>query len=138
MPEYTLEENVWPSTIGTSVAYELGQADRAHPTQLRLAEAFCSPKTSQVEELEPKDWLIPVLASNGEICLRVKEVPEVAYIGYEDGGLVASIHNDVFLRRMTVKPGGEDLEELVDRFDPQLTLRRQTPFDADRDGDHDE
>lgn len=128
MPEYALEENVWPSTIASSVAYELGLADRAHPTQLRIAEAFCSPHTSQVEELEPRDWLLAVFESDGEICLRVKEVPEVAYIGYEDDTPVASIHNDVFLRRMTIEPGIDGLEELVDRFDPELTLRRRTPF----------
>ena len=138
MPEYELEENVWPSTIGSSVAYELGLADRAHPTQLRIAEAFCSPHTSEVEELEPRDWLLAVFASGGEICLRVKEVPEVAYIGYENDTPVVSIHNDVFLRRMTIEPAVEDLEELVDRYDPELTLRRRTPFNSDEDGDHDE
>jgi len=138
MPEHALDENVWPSTIGSSVAYELGLADRAHPTQLRIAEAFCSPHTSEVEELEPRDWLLAVFASDGEICLRVKEVPEVAYIGYEADTPVASIHNDVFLRRMTIEPAVTDLEELVDRYDAQLTLRRNTPFNNDEDDDHDE
>lgn len=139
MPEYVLEEHIWPSTVGSTIAYELGKADREHPHTLRLAEAFCSPEATDVDELEPRDWMLAVFASDGEICLRINEVPETAYVGYEDGSLVASIHNDVFLRRMTVEPEAEDIEELVDRFTPQLTLRRRTPFTSTSaaDGDAD-
>lgn len=137
MPEFALEANVWPSTIGSSVAYELGKADREHPKPLRLAEAFCSPETSDIDELEARDWMLAVFASGGEVCLRVKEVPETAYVGYEDGTLVVSVHNDVFLRRMTIEPEVEDVEELIERFTPQLTLRRRTPFASDEDGDAD-
>lgn len=134
MPEYVLEEHIWPSTIGSTIAYELGKADREHPHTLRLAEAFCSPEPTDVDEIEPRDWLLAVFASDGEICLCVKEVPETAYVGYEDETLIASIHNDVFLRRMTVEPETEDIQELIERYTPQLTLRRRAPFTSAEDG----
>jgi hypothetical protein len=137
MTEYALEEHIWPSTVGSSIACELGKADQDHPHPLRLAEAFCSPEASDVEEIDPRDWMLAVFASDGEICLRVKEVPEVAYVGYEDGTLVVSVHNDVFLRRMTIEPEAEDVQELIERYTPQLTLRRRTPFASDEDGDPD-
>lgn len=133
-----LEERVWPSTAGSRIAYELGKADRSHPSTLLLAEAFCSPDALDVDDLEPDDWLLGVFASDGEICLRIEEVPETAYIGYEDGTPVASVHNDVFLRRMTLEPSSEDLDELVDRFTPELTLRDNTPFAADEAGGRDD
>jgi len=129
------EVDLWPSTIGSEVAYELGKADRDHPRTLRLAEVVCrSDNSVNAEDLEPKDWLLPVFVSDGELCLRITEIPETAYVGYEHDILVASIHNDVFLRRMTIEPSTDDLEELVERFDPALTLRRRTPFqDGGRD-----
>lgn len=138
MTDDALAEHVWPSTLGSSIAYELGKADRSHPAPLLVAEVFCGEDSPAVDDLEPDDWLLAVFASHGEICLRIKEVPETAYVGYEDGTPVVPVHNDVFLRRMTLEPSSEDLEELVERFTPELTLRRRTPFDADEDGGRDD
>ncbi|MFC4549401.1 MULTISPECIES: hypothetical protein [Halorussus] len=124
----TLEGRVWPSTVVKSVCYELGAADREHPTELAVAREFCKSEEADFESLEPKDWLLAVFASGGEICLRIDEIPEVAYIGYEDQTLTASVYNNVFLRRRTTTLDSEEAKELIERFTPQLTLRRSTPF----------
>lgn len=118
-----------------SLQYELGRADVEHAGDLAAAEAYCySNPTCTDADFDVNDWLLPVHASGGRIVLKVKLIPEAAYVRQERGQLQARVWNDVLLDHKDIWVDREDVQRLIgEAGDVELVPRHRSRFAGDDD-----